>query len=259
MAENIVLFCECQSRKDTKEWNKMTKILKQVDDFHQVTINDLCGICGMDSKKLADLINNARKVIMIACHPRAVRLLLNKAGIHHQDKIRFFNLLEENADELLPIIEDYRFSDSDNSDQIELLADPSWPAWYPLIDNARCNACGQCTEFCLFGVYQKINGKVEVVNPRSCKNNCPACARICPRVAIIFPKYAPGGMIGGSESSDEAREMQRLRQDTDAILGTDIYQSLEQRKMKRRSVIRDDVMKQAIRERDAALSKKVPQ
>ena len=254
MAENIVLFCECQSRKDTKEWNKMTKMLNQVDDFHQVTINDLCGICAMDSKKLADLINDARKVIMIACHPRAVRLLLNQAGIHYPDKIRFFNLLEKNTDELVPIIEDFRFSDRDYPDQRELLADPSWPAWYPLIDDLRCNACGQCAEFCLFGVYQKINGKVEIVNPKACKNNCPACARICPNVAIVFPKYAQRGAIQGSDSINETLEMQRLRQDTAALLGTDIYQALEQRKMKRRSVIREAAMQQAILERDEARS-----
>ncbi|MEI6435902.1 MAG: hypothetical protein WCP32_13730 [Bacteroidota bacterium] len=255
MAENIVFFCNCQSRKDTAEWTKTTKLLEQFDDFHKVTISDLCGVCALDSKKLADMINHAGKVVMIACHPRSVRLLLNQAGIHHPDKIRFFNLLEDNTDELLQIIKDYRFSDHDNSYENDLVADLSWPAWYPLIDDVRCNACGQCAEFCLFGVYQKINGKVEIVNPKACKNNCPACARICPNVAIVFPKYAQRGAIQGSDSVNETLEMQRLMQDTDELLGSDIYHALEKRKMKRRSVIRDDAMQQAILERDEALSK----
>jgi NAD-dependent dihydropyrimidine dehydrogenase PreA subunit len=137
-------------------------------------------------------------------------------------------------------------------------ANPSWPSWYPVIDYARCNNCGQCAEFCLFGVYEKSDGKVAVVNPKSCKNNCPACARICPQVAIVFPKYAQGGVIGGSESFDEVAEMQRLQQDTDTILGNDIYQALESRKMKRRLIIRGDAMERAIRERDEALGHNPP-
>ena len=122
-----------------------------------------------------------------------------------------------------------------------------------MIDPSRCNQCGQCADFCLFGVYRKSAEGVEVVNPGNCKNNCPACARICPGVAIVFPKYAGGGAIGGSDRVDEKSKTDRLRQDTDAILGDDIYKALEQRKMKRRSIIREDSLQKANKERDEAL------
>ena len=36
-----------------------------------------------------------------------------------------------------------------------------------------------------------------VKNPRNCKNNCPACARVCPQKAIIFPKYEKSPINGG--------------------------------------------------------------
>jgi MinD superfamily P-loop ATPase len=134
----------------------------------------------------------------------------------------------------------------------EMQSEAEWPSWYPVIDYSRCTACGQCADFCLFGVYEKAEGKVNVINPKGCKNNCPACARICPQTAIIFPKYKQGGAISGSDSIDEVAEQQRLQQDMSSILGSDIYKALEQRKVKRQSIIKEDAMKKAIEERDRA-------
>lgn len=254
MAENIVLYCNCQSRKGTSEWIKTATMLDRLDEIHLITLTDLCGLCAIDSNKLVEAIEKSSKILLIACHPRAVRLVLDKAGISGTDKIQFFNLLEENTDALAQILKDYKPDDPGQFLKTELVSDPSWPAWYPVIDSKRCNNCGQCADFCLFGVYRKTDEKVVVAHPEKCKNQCPACARICPRVAIIFPKFAPGGVIGGSGSIDETLEMQRIQQDTDAILGSDIYQSLEQRKLKRRMVIRDDAVQRAIHEREEALN-----
>ena len=53
---------------------------------------------------------------------------------------------------------------------------------------------------------------------------------------FVFPKYSGEGAIGGSDSIDERFEMQRLQQDTENILGDDIYKALEQRKLKRRMI-----------------------
>jgi len=60
--------------------------------------------------------------------------------------------------------------------------------WYPVIDYSRCANCKQCSQFCLFGVYELDEaGKVTVASPDNCKPGCPACSRICPRGAIMFP------------------------------------------------------------------------
>jgi len=69
-----------------------------------------------------------------------------------------------------------------------LAAPPEWVPWFPVIDAARCVNCGKCADFCMFGVYEKVNGHFRVVKPAACKTDCPACARICPANAIIFPK-----------------------------------------------------------------------
>lgn len=68
-------------------------------------------------------------------------------------------------------------------------APPSWLPWFPVIDYSRCTACGQCRNFCLFGVYGQQEGRVVVERPGQCKPHCPACGRVCPACAIIFPKF----------------------------------------------------------------------
>jgi len=90
--------------------------------------------------------------------------------------------------------------------------------------------------------------------PHGCKNNCPDCARICPETAIVFPKYEYGGAIAGDESINEIEELQRQQKDIDEILGSEIYQALEKRKLKRQSIIRNNAMQDAIREREQAIN-----
>ena len=69
-----------------------------------------------------------------------------------------------------------------------LAAPMDWIPWFPVIDETRCVNCGKCADFCMFGVYEKVDGHFRVVHPAACKTDCPACARICPANAIIFPK-----------------------------------------------------------------------
>lgn len=270
----LILFCNCRARNESVGWTTSSAKLALHPEYGYVILEDLCGLCAMDPAKIAGLIDNASRVLLIACNPRAVKLLLLKAGVVEMEKISFVNLSEEDPSKLVPAIEKFIGQEQEMNPAPGLSewvgeaagnnrpgppvtvmqqSDPSWSAWYPVIDYSRCNHCGQCADFCLFSVYRKSADRVEVVNPANCKDNCPACARICPGVAIVFPKYSGEGAIGGSDSIDERFEMQRLQQDTENILGDDIYKALEQRKLKRRMIIREDLMQKAILERDQAM------
>jgi ferredoxin len=205
-------------------------------------------------------VNN--EYLIVACHSRTVRLLLEKAGVDTTaSSFKFVNFFESDIEEIKRETDSFNNGNSIISkasfEHISYSSD--WISWYPLIDYSRCTVCEQCADFCLFGVYEKSGGKVIVVNPEGCKNNCPACARICPQTAIVFPKYKPGGAIGGSDVIDEIAEQKRQAEDVNALLNGDIYRALEQRKSKRRSIIREEAMNKAIEERLNALNDLKPE
>jgi NAD-dependent dihydropyrimidine dehydrogenase PreA subunit len=109
-----------------------------------------------------------------------------------------------------------------------------WVAWFPAIDYSRCKGCKQCLSFCLFGVYGLgEGGRVEVTQPRNCKTNCPACARICPDTAIVFPK-CPDEPINGAEITDEQAARAAAAASARDILGSDPYAALRERRKRAR-------------------------
>ncbi|MHC4914933.1 MAG: hypothetical protein ACYTGB_05520 [Planctomycetota bacterium] len=87
--------------------------------------------------------------------------------------------------------------------------------WYPVVDYDRCENCGDCMEFCLFGVYD-VDGDERVVaaDPDACKPGCPACSRVCPRGAIMFPLHASEPAIAGAdEGTIEPLDAANIRRD----------------------------------------------
>jgi NAD-dependent dihydropyrimidine dehydrogenase PreA subunit len=200
-------------------------------------VPDLCRAAA-EKDPILGTIASADSPVIHACHPRAVRALFEFSG----------NPLPENADFV-----NHRGPSAQKSNNPSIQADP---AWYPVLDYARCTSCGQCFEFCLFGVFEKdAAGRVVVANPGSCKNNCPACARICPEAAIIFPKVGESP-INGAEISDEDELKANIRVNVDEILGDDVYASLNARKQKRRSLLNQKKIEKAMAERKNCSGKK---
>jgi NAD-dependent dihydropyrimidine dehydrogenase PreA subunit len=70
--------------------------------------------------------------------------------------------------------------------------------WYPTLDRDRCDGCGECLDFCAFGVYAQegTSGLVVVVEPFHCVVGCDACARVCTRGAIRFPPQEMLALFG---------------------------------------------------------------
>ncbi|WP_372846509.1 ferredoxin family protein [Pontiella sp.] len=222
-----ILICQCAER-------GLVEIGSVPRDVAAVIVPDLCKAAAARDPRLANEFAEIH-----ACHPRAVRALFDFAGhplgagvdvVNHRDPA------------------------------IRPSGDPSFqsnPAWYPVIDYNRCTACGQCHEFCLFGVYEKTDeGRVVVAHPGSCKNNCPACARICPETAIIFPKVGESP-INGAEITDEDQRKANVKINVDEILGDDVYAALNARKQKRRSLLDQKKIDKALEERRKCSEKKL--
>jgi NAD-dependent dihydropyrimidine dehydrogenase PreA subunit len=257
-----IVFCNCVS--DRIEPERLQSIENNLIDSNidLIKIYDLCGASVINREKLRSVFSRNNEYLVIGCHSRAVKLLLENAGTKIGDySCKFINFFGSDNEEIFRETSSF-LNGNDRYQQVvieEIRNSQDWAPWFPLIDYSRCTSCSQCADFCLFGVYEKTGEKINVLNPQQCKNNCPACARICPQTAIIFPKYKPGGAIGGSDLIDEISEQKRQVEDINSILNGDIYNTLEQRKAKRKSIIREEAMNKAIEERLNALNNLNPE
>ena len=243
-ANKSILICQCSARGLLSKSDKADSL---VLSGQAVVVSDLCKAAAEKNPILGE-IAAAESPVIYACHPRAVRALFAFAGAPlppHAEIINLRNPITQSSS--------HPFIHSSNLPSVP----PPDSAWFPVIDGARCTNCGQCFEFCLFGVYEKdADGKVRVANPQSCKNNCPACARICPAAAIIFPKVGESP-INGAEISDEEMLKANIRVNVDEILGNDVYAALNARKQKRQSLLNQKKVEQALAERKKCAEKNV--
>jgi heterodisulfide reductase subunit A-like polyferredoxin len=227
-----------------------------------VMVDDLCAAAARHDPILAECAASERLVVA-ACHPRAVRWLFRWAGAPlDETRVTFLDLRRLTPAETLAAIGANSPATAGATGTVVTQdSGQDWKPWFPVIDEARCRHCRQCLSFCLFGVYAlSPDGKVVVQNPANCKNNCPACARICPEVAIMFPKLSGDeAPLNGDNISDEASMKARARINAGEILGDDIYAALaERRKEARRRRLKRPAAEQAEAERAAHLPESTP-
>ena len=220
-------------------------------------VDDLCGLAERRDERLVEsgrvcessstCTRNLRwasgggNTVVIACRERAVRALFEFAGCPLPAEAQIINARDADPEEVVATIREKLGMDRiwgqtpiSNSPygQAEIGVSPlldDWPPWYPVIDSARCVQCRKCLGFCLFGVYAMEGDKVRVANPRACKNNCPACARVCPQLAIIFPK-CKDSPINGAAIREQDLARKDLKVDVEAIARSgDLYAELRKR------------------------------
>jgi NAD-dependent dihydropyrimidine dehydrogenase PreA subunit len=248
-----ILICRCSERGLLKP--------HRIDEASCLVVSDLC-LAAQDKSPVFEQVAASRQPVIYACHPRAVKALFESAGHPLPENTEFHNLRSPSVQpstlpsfhsSSLPAFQSSTLPDS-HTPTLPHAHTPSLPnslpAWFPVIDRDRCSNCGQCFQFCLFGVYEKDPaGRVRVVSPQSCKNNCPACARICPEAAIIFPKAGEEPINGAEISSEEALRA-NIKLNVDELLGDDVYAALNARKQKRRALLNKKKVEQALAERN---------
>lgn len=218
-----VLVCRCATRADVIPPATRTALEEALHGKGVLFVDDLCAHVADQSAWLQAIAARESPVI-IACQPRAVRALFDAADAPLPPTACIHNARTTSPAAILEALGNL----PDSEDVSPRHTDGAWMPWFPVLDRERCTNCRQCLNFCLFGTYTlDEGGRVCVTNPRACKTNCPACARICPHVAIIFPKYNLSPIHGGTV--DDAAEAERIRVDTETLLGADPYATLRQR------------------------------
>ena len=140
-------------------------------------------------------------------HPRAARWTLQAVAGDGLPDLVFCDLEQfccpgKGTEKLLTHMAELGGGMAEGEGSVREVADAVEERWYPVVDYSRCSACGQCMEFCLFGVYSRMEDCVVASSPDNCKPGCPACARVCPEGAIMFPHYEDDPAIAGARGTE---------------------------------------------------------
>ncbi len=239
-----VIFCRCGAGLTADRVKGVTETLKGLPaDVYE--LHDLCAFTLNERDFLENIGREYASKIVIACYPRAVKYLFI------QNKISFgsyhlINLREAPDNTAYGELKNLLAPEEGTGNYTVKVSGLRVPSWYPVVDVSRCTLCGQCSRFCLFGVYQFDRKSLRVVSPLSCKNNCPACGRACPSSAIIFPKVPETSMLAGAEPSETPGE---INSGNNPVL----FEKLRERNKNRKTIFASDLLKIAEEEKQKAL------
>jgi NAD-dependent dihydropyrimidine dehydrogenase PreA subunit len=239
-----VIFCRCGAGLNADRELRLAETLKGLPaDVYE--LHDLCGFSLNEKEFLENIGREYAHKIIVACYPRAVKCLFiqNKISFGSYEVI---NLREEPENTVAGKIRVLPGMEEGRADYTVKISGLKVPSWYPVVDTSRCTLCGQCSRFCLFGVYRFDKKSLSVVSPLSCKNNCPACGRACPSSAIIFPKVPEASILAGAEPY-EAQEV--IRSGSNSVL----FEKLRERNKNRKSIFESDLVKLAEEEKQKVL------
>ncbi len=267
--KSCVVVCHCRAGLVSEKYIDNILAELQFRDVDILELDDLCAIAVNEKSLLKDIAANYPFKIVIACYPRAVKSILEQGGIDF-GTYHVMNFRELSAGQILSAISgDYKKPpvNKNVTDQVDNTGtgksvynyrfnipagkanhhvnktDLDVPAWYPVIESSSCSLCGKCAKFCMFGVYKIDKKNLEVTNPLSCKNNCPACARLCPESAIIFPRWPENSVLSGAE---RGKEVEPVKQDS-------MIDKLNSRNRKRKVIFSKDFAGKVERDRLEAI------
>lgn len=241
---NCLIYCNCgagiiSGEKQDRLAESFKKLPIDVFEFH-----DLCAISLNEKEFLSSLDKKYDRKFIVACYQRAIENIFSQNQISLSN-FEVLNFRELSEDQLIETLSEEIGTQSLPGNYEVKKSSLEVPAWYPVIDTSRCTLCGQCARFCVFGVYKYNKSSLEVKNPLSCKNNCPACGRTCPASAIIFPRLAENSALSGADPETETPAKSEKKEG--------LFVLLNERNNTRRDIFRQGVILQAEEEKRKAI------
>jgi len=243
--QNCLIYCNCGAGIITDEKQEALAASFIRLNIRVFELHDICAFSLNEKEFLNSLEKKYEKKFIVACFSRAIDNIFAQSNIKlsNYEVLNFRDLSEKNIVEILT----ERIAVKPSEPKYEVLKSSlKVPAWYPVIDKSRCTLCGQCARFCVFGVYKYNKKNLEVVNPLSCKNNCPACGRTCPASAIIFPRLPENSVLSGAEPGTDEKPVQPAKKEG-------LFTLLNERNSIRRNIFRQGVMQLAEEEKLKAI------
>ena len=157
--KSCILFCRCKAKVVSAEkLDELAEGLKKFDaDVFE--LQDLCALTVNEKDVLNAIGKNFERKIIVACYPRAIKNMFRQSGIEFGD-FEVLNFKELSASQIFSDLEtDFQIPKGEARYQVQP-TDLDVPAWFPVIDESRCNLCGKCARFCLFGVFSYNKKKI---------------------------------------------------------------------------------------------------
>lgn len=241
--KQCLIYCRCGGENVSESLHgQLTSLIKKFNT-DVIELHDLCAYSVNEKEVLKSISEKYHKKTIIACYPRAVKHMLIQGGIDIGN-YNFISFKELNPEQIEKMLKNELTLPEGMADYQIFKNSLDVPAWFPVIDHTRCTYCGKCSKFCLFGVYKFSKGSLEVVNPLSCKNFCPACGRTCPANAIMFPRLAEKSVLAGAEPGEIKINIEEQS----------LFNQLNERNRNRKSIFRQGVVQLAEEERKKALA-----
>ncbi|HDS84338.1 MAG TPA: hypothetical protein ENN97_04000, partial [Phycisphaerales bacterium] len=130
-----VVYCNCSQANLIPESSRKAALdALDAAGVEYLYTDDLCGLCAEQNPELRKSLHN-QETVVLACFPRTIRALLNRAGLAGIQTLQTVNLRIGNPDTVTSAL---NLNGVRPGKRIALTRqNTDWQPWYPLIDEAR--------------------------------------------------------------------------------------------------------------------------
>ncbi len=125
-----IIYCDCGGEIVSQEIKESISSFLYKEKVDAIQLSDLCGLCVSEKQDVRGIFSTQHPTLVVACHPRAVKKLLEFAGVENNlEKLSFLNLRETTKNEISSTLK--YFCNDDPALQTEHISESNWPSWYP--------------------------------------------------------------------------------------------------------------------------------